>query len=286
MSIGEKAAFDSQPGKRKPLQILLVDDNEMNQELALAILEQLGYHADVAGNGYEAVQAVKRRPCDVVLMDVEMPEMDGIEATRVIRRELGTASQPRIIAMTAADMQDDRERCLKAGMNDYVSKPIIVQQLIDALSRCQPLSQTGSSRPPGQTEELQAPVKVVNAGTTEVIDLAAFDRLRATLGKQAKEMLPGLIDGFVAEAPRMIERARRALENINESELRREAHTLKSNAACFGLTALAEAARDLETTAKNKPLDGALNLIERIEAEFTQAEKALQEVRKGMLIIK
>ncbi|MFH0803358.1 MAG: response regulator [bacterium] len=282
MSIEEKAAFDSQFGKHNPLQILIVDDNELNRELALAILEQLGYHADVAENGYEAVQAVKRQPCDVVLMDVEMPEMDGIEATRVIRRELETASQPSIIAMTAADIQDDRERCLKAGMNDYISKPIIVQQLIEALSRCLPLSKRGSSRPPDQTAERQAPGKGVRTGAADVLDLTAFDRLRATLGKQAKEMLPGLIDGFVGEAPRMIERARQALEKKNESELRREAHTLKSNAACFGVTALSEAARALEITAKNRALDGAEKLIERIKAEFAQAEEALQEVRKGM----
>lgn len=277
-----KTAFDSQLGKRKPLNILLVDDNEMNQELALAVLEQLGYRADVAGNGYEAVQAVKRQPFDVVLMDVEMPEMNGLEATRVIRRELATASQPNIIAMTAADMQDDRERCLAAGMNDYVSKPIPVKELINALSRCQPLSERGLSRPPDQTAERQAPEKVVRAGATQVLDLTVFDRLRATLGKQAKEMLPGLIDGFVEEAPRMLERARRALEKKNESELRREAHTLKSNAAYFGVMALVEAARELENTAKNKALDGAERLIELVETEFAQAEEALKEVRKGM----
>ena len=104
----------------------------MNQKLALRLLSQMGYRADVAANGIEAIEAVQRQPYDVVLMDVQMPEMDGLEATREIVRRLGD-TRPRVVAMTANAMQGDREECIAAGMDDYLAKPIRVDRLIEAL---------------------------------------------------------------------------------------------------------------------------------------------------------
>ena len=122
----------------RPLRILVAEDNDVNQKLALRLLAQMGYRADVAGNGLEAIQALERQRYDVVLMDVQMPEMDGLEASRRIRREFAAGVQPRIIAMTANAMRGDRELCLAAGMDDYVSKPIRREELVDALSRSKP----------------------------------------------------------------------------------------------------------------------------------------------------
>jgi CheY-like chemotaxis protein len=143
-----RSQFDPQMGERLPLRILLTEDNAINQKLALRLLARMGYRADVAGNGLEAVEAVQRQPYDVVLMDVQMPEMDGLEATRCIRQlspqelsVLGAGEQPRIIAMTASAMQEDRERCMSAGMDDYISKPIRVDELVDALGKCRVLRQ-------------------------------------------------------------------------------------------------------------------------------------------------
>jgi CheY-like chemotaxis protein len=118
---------------RHPLRILLAEDNVVNQKLALRLLQQMGYRADLASNGIEAVESVQRQTYDVVLMDVQMPEMDGLEASRQICARWGRAARPRIVAMTANAMAGDREMCLAAGMDDYLTKPIRVERLVEAL---------------------------------------------------------------------------------------------------------------------------------------------------------
>jgi CheY-like chemotaxis protein len=127
-----KAAMDREMGMNHPLRILLAEDNQVNQKLALRILEQMGYRADIASNGLEAVESVERQTYDVILMDVQMPELDGLNATRKIRK-LVEVTQPHIIAMTANAMEGDREKCIEAGMDDYISKPIRVNELVEAL---------------------------------------------------------------------------------------------------------------------------------------------------------
>lgn len=116
------------------MKILLAEDNAVNQKLALRLLEQMGYRADVASNGLEAVESVARQKYDVILMDVQMPEMDGLEATRQIVANWSN-SHPRIIGLTANALEGDREMCLAAGMADYISKPIRVEELVAALER-------------------------------------------------------------------------------------------------------------------------------------------------------
>lgn len=130
-----KPQIDDQMATRLPLRILLVEDNAVNQKLALRLLAQMGYRADVAGNGLEAIQAIERQKYEVVLMDVQMPEMDGLEASRRICARWPRGERPHIIAMTANAMQGDRELCLEAGMDDYVSKPVRVEELVSALKR-------------------------------------------------------------------------------------------------------------------------------------------------------
>jgi CheY-like chemotaxis protein len=133
------ATSSEQPG-HMPLRILLAEDNAVNQKLALLLLGKLGYEADVAENGFEAIEALERRPYDVVLMDVQMPELDGLEATRRIVERWPAGNRPRIIAMTANAMLEDRDACLQAGMDDYVAKPIRPDELAAALGRARPLA--------------------------------------------------------------------------------------------------------------------------------------------------
>ncbi len=129
-----KPQLDPAMAARHPLRILLAEDNVVNQKLALRLLQQMGYRADLASNGIEAVESVQRQVYDVVLMDVQMPEMDGLEASRRIVAKSADGARPRIVAMTANAMQGDREMCLAAGMDDYVTKPIRVDALVEALN--------------------------------------------------------------------------------------------------------------------------------------------------------
>jgi GAF domain-containing protein/CheY-like chemotaxis protein len=130
--------LDATMAQRHPLRILLAEDNVVNQKLALRLLQQMGYRADLASNGIEAVESVERQPYDVVLMDVQMPEMDGLEAARRITARWQPTERPRIVAMTANAMAGDREECLAAGMDDYLTKPIRVEALVQALTEAKP----------------------------------------------------------------------------------------------------------------------------------------------------
>ncbi len=128
--------YDRQTASRHPLRILLAEDNLINQKLTLIILKRMGYLADVAENGLKTIAAVQSQHYDIILMDVQMPEMDGLEATRRIRQEIETPQQPKIVAMTANAMPEDQKKCIEAGMDGYISKPIKVEKLFQALMSC------------------------------------------------------------------------------------------------------------------------------------------------------
>ena len=143
VAVPAKRKVDEGMALRHPLRILLAEDNVVNQKLALRLLQQMGYRADLASNGQEAIESVSRQTYDVILMDVQMPEMDGLEASRQITTRWPKTARPRIIAMTANAMQGDREACLAAGMDDYVTKPIRVDALVQALNLAVPRTKDG-----------------------------------------------------------------------------------------------------------------------------------------------
>src|SRR5262249_5304256 len=214
--------LDPDMAGRHPLRILLAEDNVVNQKLAQRLLEQMGYRADVAANGLEAIAAVERQPYDVVLMDVQMPEMDGLEATREITRRWPRESRPRIVAMTANAMQGDRELCLAAGMDDYVSKPIRVEELIAALDRSTArdldASRTATTARPAQDRG------ATEAVSGEALDMAALEQLRTTMGAGFDELL----SMFVEDSQELLNTMRDALGDKSIDSLRRAAHSLKS----------------------------------------------------------
>jgi PAS domain S-box-containing protein len=231
-----------------PLRVLVAEDNAVNQRLALLLLERLGHSADFARNGVEAVEALRMRPYDVVLMDVEMPDLDGLEATRRIRSELHDAQAPRIIAVTANAMQGDRDACLAAGMDDYLTKPIRLEELAAALGRC---------RPHG----------------ADALDPAALAQLRAIGGD---DFVAELTETFLSQTPSLIPALRRGYIEADADELRRGAHTLKSQARTFGATALADVCEQLEGLGAAGVLEGAAELVDQIEQELGRVAAALE----------
>jgi len=239
-------------GRRRPLRILLAEDNTVNQQIALLVLESMGYRADVVSNGSEAVEAVNGLPYDVVLMDVQMPEMDGLEATRQIRARPPVSGAPHIIAMTANAMQGDREACLEAGMNDYLSKPIRPEELAQALARS-----------PGRAESPPA----------TVIDEAALERLRAIAPDEAA--MERLVASFLDNGAGLVAEIGVAAASGDLDVLRRSAHTLKSNAASFGADDLAGLCAELEGQARDGVFEDSDDLARQIALAFEGARRAL-----------
>ncbi len=268
-----RSEFDAEMGARLPLNILLAEDHAVNQKLALLMLQKLGYRADVAANGLEVLEALERQPYDVVLMDVQMPDMDGLEATREIIRRWPSGTRPRIIAMTANALQEDREACYDAGMNDYVSKPIRVEELIAALSRSQPLDGAG--------DVVNSPASTTQAPSSATeLDRAALDMLLAVVGGETA-LLGELIDSFLQETPPLLVALQRCLDEGNAPGLRQAAHPLKSSSRDFGATRLSEWFRQLEEIGKSGTLEGAAALVALVDAEYPAVKAALEAVRSG-----
>ena len=258
---GAASSLDEELASRHPLRILLAEDNVVNQKLAIRLLEKLGYRADIAGNGLEALEALERQTYDLLLSDVQMPEMDGLEATRQILQRWPAGERPWIIAMTAEAMSGDRERCLAAGMNDYVAKPIRVDELVAAIKRT-PRRASGSS------------TRVADPSPDGLIDEAVLARLADGTGGD-EGFVSELIEQFVADAPRLVAAARAGLDAGDAGEVRRAAHTLKSNAATFGAHALAWRSRELEDAAKRGALEGASEQVDAMGSELDLVLEAL-----------
>jgi PAS domain S-box-containing protein len=274
-----------QLAERMPLRILVAEDNVVNQQLALLLLKKLGYRADVTANGLEALQALKREPYDVVLMDVQMPTMDGLEATRRIRQRWLEGQRPHVIAATANAMREEREACLAAGMDDYLSKPIRMEELAAALSRCRPRvapRPSAAAREAGvgsQARPEREPLgQLGQPRSAGVLHPPALERLMQTIGDD-RGILAALIDTFLDEVPRLVDAARQGLQQGQADEVRRAAHTLKSNGATFGATHLSELSRELEALARSGTLEGTTDLLARIEAEYESVRIALEAVR-------
>jgi CheY-like chemotaxis protein len=279
---------------RHPLRILLAEDNVVNQKVALRLLGQMGYRADVAANGLEAIEAVERQIYDVVLMDVQMPELDGFEASREINRRWPGERRPRLVAMTANAMQGDRELCEAAGMDDYVAKPIRVEELVAALehsrrrsdpaTRSAPTAEAGGSGAPappapGAAEGPGGAAPVVPEGAARSIDPAAIERLTATMGGA---FIAELIDTFGEDARELIAALRRALAETDVDGFRRAAHSLKSTSETLGAARLAAAARELEVMARAGSVDGAGDRLERLAGEYEIVTRLLEDLRRGL----
>ncbi|MHB8971733.1 MAG: GAF domain-containing protein [Pirellulaceae bacterium] len=252
------------------LRVLLAEDSLVNQKLAVALLQDQGHHVTVVPNGREAVAASAAEPFDVILMDVQMPEMDGLAATAAIRaREQTTGGRVPIVAMTAYALPGDRERCLEAGMDGYVAKPIRAQELLHAIASLSP----ADSRP---AEPDPAPVvtPVVAPVVTPVVSpvIAWAAALEAVQGDQ--ELLRTVVAAAIEEIPQMMVVLREATASRDAPRLHRAAHTLKSSLRYFGAKDAAELAWQLEVVGKEVRLDDVSPLLADLEplAEQVRAE--------------
>jgi len=265
--------FDHAMAQALPLRILVVEDNAVNQKVALRTLARLGYQADVAGNGAEAIAGIARQRYDVLLMDVQMPVMDGLEATRRIRERWPGPEGPRIVAMTADALQEDRERCLDAGMDDYLSKPIRLEELVAALRKCEP--RTAEPR-----KASGAGISAV-AGRLSVLDVTSLEKLRVTF-EGDEEGFGELLTTFLGEAQSLLAALRQAADARDALALRRAGHALKSPSATVGAAQLAALCRQLEELGAAGKTDGAAALVAQAEDAYALVRTALEERRRSV----
>jgi signal transduction histidine kinase/HPt (histidine-containing phosphotransfer) domain-containing protein len=254
-------ATDRKLGETIPLKILIAEDNQINQELALAMFARLGYTPDIVTNGLEAVAAVQDKAYDLLFLDLHMPKMDGIETAKYLVREWEnfglTHPRPKIIAMTANAMQGDREVCLDAGMDDYVSKPIFM----DVLERT--VGKWGRS------------IQAAAATLTATIDRSALDRL--------KDISPTLLDRLIPlflneEAPKLLTTIGASLIAGDTAQMCDAAHTLKGTSSALGAVKLARLCERVEAQAKQGDLNGIESSILETEAEYDLVHEELSKI--------
>jgi CheY-like chemotaxis protein/HPt (histidine-containing phosphotransfer) domain-containing protein len=255
-------SLDPELASRHPLRILLAEDNAVNQKLALRLFALMGYDPDIAANGLEAVAAIQRQGYDVVFMDVQMPEMDGLEATRNIRSLLPDDG-PRIVAMTANAMEGDREACLAAGMDDYLPKPFDREQLREVLVRWLP--------------EAAASARSGEAG----LDEGVLDGIRALNPARGDAIVARVVAAYLASVPDQLEELRACAEAGDAEGLRFVAHALKSSSGNVGARGVQEQARELEQEARAGDVGRAKQRVERLEEEWLRVRSRLQGLAGG-----
>jgi CheY-like chemotaxis protein/HPt (histidine-containing phosphotransfer) domain-containing protein len=259
---------------------LLAEDHPVNQKLAVLMLKQLGYRADVVSNGLEVLVAIQQLPYDVILMDVQMPEMDGLEATEFICRKYPIGTRPRIIAMTARAIQGDREKCLDAGMDDYISKPIRIEALAQALSQCTPLVPSNdATAKESDSYPNQINPELINQNNLPVVELVinteALEEILDIAGDDGPTFLAEIIDCYLEDSPQLLQQIRDAMAVEDAKTLRRVVHSWKSSSAYLGATVLASLCRELEAIAETGITDVPERVFE-LEAEYEKVKAALQ----------
>jgi len=249
-----------------PLSILVAEDNTVNQKVVQQLLAHLGYRADVVASGVEVLDALERQSYDVILMDVQMPEMDGLEATRRLKARFGQAA-PRVIAMTASAMLGDREKCLAAGMDAYVSKPVELDQVRAVLIA---VSEGKGTQPPA-------------AGAEDDDDIPLIDRRRiAQLLELQDEQQPALVadivELFLADSPRHLETLAAAIRSGDVAQLESVAHRYLSGIENLGMRRMRAHCMELERLGRAGTVDGAAPALEQLRREFELAREPLAAI--------
>ncbi len=250
--------FDKQFSIKHPLRILLAEDNLINQKVALRILSRLGYQADIANNGREVLQKLQQQPYDLILMDIQMPEMDGEEATRQILAQWSEEQRPYIVALTAHALQGDREHYLASGMNNYITKPIRVESLVKVLLDCQPIIKSVPHQDAAAVPPLDSPLDM--------------DALKELIGTDAPTLLQLLLPTFFNEAEKALMKMRQAIRQKDATKLIQAAHSLKGNSASLAMLQLSSLCKELEATGGVQTQEQNQVLIARIVQEIERVK--------------
>ncbi|HEX2740132.1 MAG TPA: response regulator, partial [Rubrobacter sp.] len=250
--------------RERRVPVLVVEDNVVNQRVAVKMLQKLGYRADVAANGLEALEALSRIPYSAILMDVQMPEMDGYAATREIRGRQSGKDRTPIIAMTANAMQGDKEKALKAGMDDYVSKPVKLEALAAVMQRWIPREYEAVAEPAAPEAD------------EESADLAESLDLRGLQEQWEPDILDELIWLFLDSAPSQLVALREAVEAGDASAVERIAHTLKGSSASMSAARMAALCTRVEQAGLSEDPGRAWPLIPLLDEEFARVREALE----------
>jgi PAS domain S-box-containing protein len=272
-------AREGEPQTNLDARVLLVEDNPVNQELGVSMLESLGCRAEVAWNGSEALRHVAQADFDLILMDCQMPQMDGYEATQGIRKreeaEKGPERRVPIVALTAHAMQGDRERCLAAGMDDYLSKPFSREQLQEVLERW-------LRRPPVGLPATVAATSCEASPRQASIDPNALQTLRSLQHLGKPDLLERVIRIYLEDSLRLLEELRDARNKGDAALMKRQAHSLKSSSANVGAMRLSQLCRELERLEPDQAAGRTQGILSQIETEYRQVRSELaQELRTG-----
>ena len=275
--LGAARPMPAQPTRQRPItmspraskgRVLVAEDNLVNQRVATGMLDKLGYTADVVGNGQAALDAVATNDYLAILMDCQMPEMDGYEATIELRKREAGQRHVRIIAMTANAMRGDRERCMSAGMDDYLCKPLKLEDLHAALALAQP-----------QAAVRPLPELATNARVTQLLDIAQLEVLRSLADEQQPDLLDELVTVYFEQAGPIMADLRSALERGDIKALGQSAHALKGVSANLGVRRVVTLCNGLEERARHGSLEGAQAVLGHIDEELANARRALDAYR-------
>lgn len=265
------SVLDTEMADKHPLRILLAEDNLVNQKVATKIFEKLGYHIDIASNGIEVLSALQMTDYDIIFMDVHMPELDGLEATRAIRSNGVTSYQPLIIAMTANAMQGDREICLAAGMDDYISKPVRIDELQMLVLRWSEKLRKEASPAKESTVKTIENEPVVNEQEMPVLlDIES---------EEDQKFVSELLEIYLNETPRMLASMRVAFSNDDFKAVAFYCHKLRGSSASLGVTKIASISEEIETAAKNKDIETIRTSLITLEKTYLIAQGDLLRIK-------
>ena len=270
--------YDASLGQRHPLRVLVADDVAVNVKMMNLMLSRFGYRCDSAGNGLEVLQAVGRQTYDVILMDVNMPEMDGIEATREICRMLPLSRRPRIVALTANVMSDDQQLFREAGMEDFLSKPVSVEQLKAALLRCTPGVTAVLSMPLAPPSAEPLPSAEPPTPSEPALDAKMLNSLRQMCQAGSPDALSELLGLVELEFPMLLTALREARD---ANSLTQAAHALKGGASSIGALKLSKLAQSLEKQGQAGTAQASSEEIDAIEGQIHQVLAELRQVVAG-----